>query len=138
MAAFKESHNRAINSPFRNNMRCISHIINLVAQDILSELNSDNTILNSKLLFNLFYLLTILYKTNLTIDIITRLRRISTLIRFTTENRKLLEEGIAKYSSSNLLSSKRKFIPYGMYFIYLINYIILYYNTNPILDTSTR
>lgn len=40
--AFKEEFNSELNKPFENDIRCIAHIINLIAQDILKEFTSNS------------------------------------------------------------------------------------------------
>ena len=82
-----------------NDIRCSAHIINIIVQDILSDYilhskneyviddnNNDNNNNN-----------------NTDVSIITKVRKLATLIKYTAENKKLLLEGINKYKKECLI-----------------------------------
>ncbi|KAI5460210.1 hypothetical protein BGZ63DRAFT_321932, partial [Mariannaea sp. PMI_226] len=95
-----------------------SHILNIVAQDILKEFLSTNS---SELELSNYINNTISLdntneekeEINTSNTIIIRLRRLISLIKYTNENKQLLEEGIEKYKKEGLLPSNlnKKTIP---------------------------
>jgi hypothetical protein len=81
---FKTNYNNLINKEFTYDIRCTTHIINLVITDILRDYLSHTQ--NSS-------------------TIISRIRRLATIIKYNQEPRKLLFEGIIKYKHEGILPS---------------------------------
>ncbi len=95
MNTFKKNYNFITNKDFMNDIRCVTHIINLVVQDILQDY-----ILNSKNNNNLIeYTTQFENESDLptyNINITAKVRKIVTSLKYVQENRKLLLEGIEK------------------------------------------
>ena len=84
-------------------IRCITHIINIVVNDILKEYLLQST---SEAELST-YTTTITASESLQPKkLITKIRRLVTLIKYTTENRKLFLEGIEKYKKEGVISTK--------------------------------
>ena len=87
-----------------NDIRYSAHILNIIIQDILT-----NSILHSKT----NYIIDNNDSNNSNINIkdlsiTTKIRKLITLIKYTTENKKLLLEGIEKYKKEGLIPSNYK------------------------------
>jgi len=87
-----------------NDIRCSAHILNILVQDILTDYilhsktdyiidndDSNNSNINIK-----------------DLSITTKIRKLTTFIKYTTENKKLLFEGIEKYKKEGLIPSNYK------------------------------
>jgi hypothetical protein len=70
-------------------IRCVSHILNLVVNDILRE----------------YLLKTKNNTTNTNLNITSKIRRISTILKYNTEPKKLFYEGIQKYKNDGIIPS---------------------------------
>lgn len=92
-------------------IRCTTHIINIVVNDILKEYLLHSTTETELSTYTTTMITT--SETSRPKNLITKIRRLATLIKYTTENRKLFLEGIEKYKRKGIIPTKinNKIIP---------------------------
>ncbi|KAK0384767.1 hypothetical protein NLU13_7245 [Sarocladium strictum] len=111
--AFKDHYSELSYKEFTRDIRCIAHIINLVAQEILRDyLASENT----EIELSLYIRSQSQYEEPdlTTSNIINRLRRLASLIKYSQEPRKLLLEGLERAKKEGNLEHKKTTIPLDM------------------------